>query len=36
MNDEERIINIFVSNIRTGGSGASAIESAYGLKRVGY
>ncbi len=35
-NDEERIINIFVSNIRTGGASASAMESVYGLKRVGY
>ena len=34
--DEERIINIFVANIRQGGEIADSVESTYGLQRQGY
>jgi hypothetical protein len=34
--DDQQMIDIFVSNIRSGGDTASVLESTYGLKRVGY
>ena len=33
--DGERVINIFVSNIRKGGQAARALESTYQLRRYG-
>lgn len=33
--DEETIINVFVSNVRKGGEASQALQSTFGLKRVG-
>ena len=36
LTDDERIISIFVANIRAGGEMADSLESTYGLNRQGY
>ena len=33
--DEETIINVFVSDVRKGGEASQALQSTFGLKRVG-